>query len=154
MNFSLRFRGMGALLLMVLVLVALFYIARGIYIVLSWATPVMLVVAAVLDYKVFVSYGRYVLRLLQERPLWGVLVVLLSVVALPLLSALLFFRALASYQATRMQKALQRRRQGEWAEYEEVEIAENESPSLEVPRPSKRSVARAEDAADYEQLFD
>ncbi len=139
---------------MVLVLVVLFYIARGIYIVLSWATPVMLVAAAILDYKVFVRYGKYVLRLLQERPLWGVLVVLLSVVALPLLSAWLFFRALASYQAARIEKALERRRQGEWAEYEEVEVVEVEPPSLEASRPLKRPEPRPDDAADYEQLFD
>ncbi|RMF74755.1 MAG: hypothetical protein D6740_01915 [Alphaproteobacteria bacterium] len=158
MTFSFRSNGIWSLLVMVLVLVGLFYLARGVYIVLSWATPVLLIAAAVLDYKVFVRFARYVIRLLQESPLLGVLVVVLSVVALPLLAAMLFFQALASYQSDRIRKELERRTQGEWAEYEEVEIVETAdepeqpaTPRIERPEPVKR---RPDDTADYEQLFD
>ncbi len=153
MTFSFRSNGIWSLLVMVLVLVGLFYLARGIYIVLSWATPVLLIAAAVLDYKVFIRFGKYVIRLLQGSPLLGVLVVVLSVVALPLLAAILFFQALASHQAGRIRREIERRNQGEWAEYEEVEIVDVEPPRVARPEPEKRP-ARPDDAADYEQLFD
>ena len=76
--------------------VALFYIAKGIFTLLSWAFPVFLVGALILDYKVVLGYVKWLFSSLRRNPVFGIVAIVLSVIGIPFVSVFLFLRALAS----------------------------------------------------------
>ncbi|GEM_PF-6058384 len=160
MTFSYRSNGIASILLLVLLVLGVFYLARGIYWVLSWATPVLLIAAAILDYKVYVRYGRYVWQLLRTHPVWGALVIVLSVVVLPLVATFLFFQALGSYQSGRVIDRARQRQESQWAEYEEVEVVDQElEADITQSQPLRPELLKdnrkdKQEGAGYEQLFD
>jgi hypothetical protein len=88
------FGGLGCLIFGILGLVALFYILRGLYFLLWWAAPVLFALALILNWRLVADTGKSFIRLLQRRPLSGILLALISIFAFPLLALYLFLAAL------------------------------------------------------------
>jgi hypothetical protein len=88
------FGGLGCLIFGILGLVALFYILRGLYFLLWWAAPVLFALALILNWRLVAETGKSFIRLLQHRPLSGILLALISIFAFPLLALYLFLAAL------------------------------------------------------------
>jgi hypothetical protein len=85
--------GQGCLVFCILGLVALFYILRGLYFLLWWAAPVLFALALILNWRLVAETGKSFIRLLQRRPLSGILLALISIFAFPLLALYLFLAA-------------------------------------------------------------
>ncbi len=83
----------GALGVIVL-FVFLYYLFKGIFWVLSWVAPVLLVAALILNYKVVLNYVQFVLGLFRTNILMGLLLSIFTVVGFPIVAAGLFFVAL------------------------------------------------------------
>jgi hypothetical protein len=147
-NYSFRGNGLSAVLALVLIFVTLFFVTKGIIWLLTLVAPVLLILAALLDYKVIINYVKWVGRLFQRDVLWGIGVSILSVVGYPVLFAILFFRALFSWRVKAARKDAQRAREGEFAEYEELD--QEPLPPLNRPRPQKETRS----GSDYDQMFD
>ncbi len=126
-----------------LLLMVLFVLARGIFWLLSLLAPIFLIATLFIDHKVFLSYGRWVGRLVKRNFLWGLLVIVLSLVGYPLVAALLFGQAWMNWQLKDGPSGEER---DQYVEFQEVE-------ELELKPPQKRETTRHADFDDYEELF-
>ncbi len=142
--------GIVGAVMIVLFFVMLYFIARTIFTVLSFAAPVLFIGALILDYKGVIGYGKMLWRMINERPPMGILATVLTVFAFPVVAGFLFFKGLAK----KLIKSKVEKAKDDFQEYEEVEDDEDflELPELEksVETESKSN----QESNDYEQLFD
>ena len=131
-----------SLLTMVVVVIGLFFIARGLYRILTVIAPVLLIVAAVMNYKVITGYIRWLWDRLKANWLSGLLLIFLSIVGFPLVAGYLCFKAVVTRRMSRMQ----REAHGDFISYEEVS-----SEQLDISRPP---VVQREEQSDYQDLFE
>lgn len=161
--------GWGCLIMGVLALVAAYYILKGLFYVLYWASPVLFVLALVINWRAVADTGRDFLSLLQRNPPGGLLLGALAVVGFPVLALYLFLRALGYNKMEQFGRAMreqQRPPEDEFVEFEELEsrpkhtapaadaepewIEPQPEPEQE-PKPEEKPPARPENP--YDQLF-
>lgn len=144
------FSSIFSILIMVLIFVGLFFLAKGIFNLLALLAPILLIATAVIDYKVILNYGKWLLDLLRKDLLVGVGGILLTVFGFPVIAGFLFVKALLYRKLRKMNQGYQEQTSGEYLEYEEIK---DESPtSLELPRIEKKE-KQEKKSNDYEQLF-
>ena len=143
----------GSIIIMIVVMIGIYYIATGIFSFLAFIAPALLIGALIINYKVVTGYGKTLINLLRKNPLMGVLGVLLTVFAFPLVAAFLFGKALLTRKVKQLQQEAEKQRYGEFVDYEEVEddIVED-VPHIELPPIQKKS--NTKDRDDFEQYFD
>ncbi len=149
-GFSIKGNGILGFIFLVLLLVGIYFIARGIFTVLSIVAPFLILGALIINYRTVINYLKFVLSLLQRSPLTGIIAILLSIVGFPVLSGVLFGKAILDRKVRRRQQELRARKEGEYVEYEEVirkvPDEELELPPFEKPQPQKKDNR-------YEDLF-
>ncbi len=69
--------------------IALFFVAKGVFWILSWIAPILFIAALIINYRVPMFYGKMLMDLLKSNLLAGVIVVGLSAVFFPIVSAAL-----------------------------------------------------------------
>lgn len=141
------FNSLGSILTLVFVFVALYFIATSIFTLLSWAAPFLLVGALIVNHKVVLNYGKWLLNLIKENLMMGVGAILLTIFGFPIIAGFLFGKALLYSKVDKMRGEFEAKREGEYVEYEEIE----EPKPLELPRMQKRERERGNE---YENLFD
>ncbi|MEZ4920426.1 MAG: hypothetical protein R2792_15090 [Saprospiraceae bacterium] len=87
----------GCLIFSILGLIALFYILKGLYILLWWAAPVLFIASLLINWRAAADTGNRFLNLLKTNPLGGIFAGILGVVGFPILALYLFVTAL-NYQ--------------------------------------------------------
>ena len=138
------------ILLFVLSIVAVVIVAKGVFKLLAFIAPVLLIIALVLNYKVVTGFVTTIWNLLRRNPLAGILAIVLCVVFHPLVAAYLAVRAGLSRKLKNMQEDYIKRRDGELVDYTEVR-----EETLELPRrPAQRQAEPRVIDTDYEELFD
>ena len=141
-GFSIRLNGIIGFVVLVGVLALLFFAAKGIFNLLALAAPVLIVLALIINYKTIINYFRFILGLLHRNPLGGIIAILLSVVGFPILSGVLFGKAILDRKVKRLQQAHEANEKGEEVDYEEVIRPEREDslklPPLEKPKPEAK----------------
>jgi hypothetical protein len=125
--------------------IGLFWLARGIFSILTWAAPFMLILALIINYKVVTGYGEWLWAMLKKDTVMGIVYALLSFFGFPVLAAYLLFKALAVKKIARMSQGTESPfftpSDTEDADYE---ILEEDSLDLKDP----------EEFKPYEELFD
>src|SRR5688572_28413593 len=149
-GFSMKKNGIFGFIFLVLILVALFFISKGIFKLLALAAPVLIIGALIINYRTVINYFKFVLSLVQRSPLAGILVILLSIVGFPILSGVLFAKALFDRRIRRLHQAHELQRRGEYVEFEEV-APRNERNELDLPPLEKHEQKKADNR--YEDLF-
>lgn len=98
-NSNLSFKGSGlySLIAGILLFIALFYIAKGVFWVLTWVSPVLLIATLVLDYKVVTDFLLMLWNMILRSPISGILFTAISFVAFPITILYLFGRAWIGY---------------------------------------------------------
>ncbi len=82
-------------LLMISATFFLFYlIFKGLYYVLNYVTPVLLVLTLLIDWKVIWQFLLYLWNSLRQQPFFGILLIALTIIAYPFVSGYLFFKAI------------------------------------------------------------
>ncbi len=99
--------------------VALFWLAKGVFTLLSWVFPAFLIGALIINYRVVLGYVKWLFSSLKRNPVFGIIAIVLSVVGIPFVSVFLFMRALASRGMD--QAAASPTKIGNYIPYEEVE---------------------------------
>ena len=132
----------GSLFLIALFL-GLFWIARGVFTLLSYAAPVLLIAALIINYKVVTGYARWLLDVLRENVILGLIYTFLSVIGFPILSAYLLFKALAVKKLDTIEEEM-KRQSGDYTEEAEFEILDDEPLDLNTEEKPDR----------YKRLFD
>lgn len=124
----------AGLVILVLVFVALFMLARFVFRILTFLSPVLIIAALILDYKVVVGYGKWLLDLVRRNPVSGVVAILLTIFGFPLVAAFLAGKALFTRNLKKARKEQQKGLRGEYIDFEEVE----EEPPLQLPELSRQ----------------
>lgn len=140
------FGGLIGLLGLALFFVAMYFIAKGIFTVLAWASPVLLIGAAIMDYTVITDFGKFLMKLIKDNPVMGIITLVLSVVGYPILFGYLFFKALMRRQVNKIMK--EANKEPEYDKYEEV--TEEAEDFLELPQIEKQS---KKTTSEYDDLF-
>lgn len=125
--------GWGCLILGILSLVALYYILKGLFYVLYVASPVLFVLALVINWRAVADTGRDFLSILQRNPLGGLLLGALAVVGFPVLALYLFLRALGYKQMDQFNNTMRERHgapEEEFVEFEELESRSRHKPPV------------------------
>lgn len=130
-GFAVRSNGIVGFLFLILILVALFFIAKGIFKLLAFAAPVLILGALIINYRTILNYFKFILSLLQRSALTGIIAILLSIVGFPILAGVLFGKAILDRKVRRLQRERKAMEEGEYVHYEEV--VRDEEEDLELP---------------------
>ena len=141
---------LGPLLILAVFFTALFFLAKGVFWLLSWVAPVLLIITLIIDYTVVTDFFKFVWKLLREKTIIGILAVLLVVFGYPIVSGYLFFKALGKRT---IKKAYERVEKDKniFTDYEEVVEDDN---FLELPPLNKRPEAPIQSKSnEYDDMF-
>lgn len=149
------FGSFGAVVGLILFFVMLYFLAKGLFYVLSFAAPVMFLITLFIDHHVVLDYGKFIIKLLKENTIIGIVGVILTLVGFPIVSGFLFFKALARRTINKkLDEIGLGKPKEEYAEYEEVVDEETdflELPEIEKPTRTSRST---DTTNEYEDLFE
>lgn len=154
-------RSVMGIVFLVLAVMAIFWIAKGIFTILSWLTPVLLIATLIIDHKVIINYGKWIGKLLKQNPVYGIGAILLSFFGAPVVATFLFGKAMLKRKVRQMQTAVEEKQKGKYTDYNEVEEEEEiefelkdeeEIIPLEVPKTTRR--LKREERNSYDDLFD
>lgn len=115
------FANFTGILMMILLMVGLFYVAKGVYWLLAKAAVVLLVATLLVHYPTIVRFLRWLGGTWQRNPLQGLLYTALGALLYPVLIAGLFFQALLNRKVSRLEQALRQEQEGEFVDFEELE---------------------------------
>ncbi len=105
----------------VVFMVGLFMLARFVFRILAFLSPIMLIAALVIDYTVVTDYLKWVRNTFRRDAIAGVIIGILSVIGFPVLSGYFLARALLKKQVKKAKADYERKRDGDLVEYEELE---------------------------------
>ncbi|RLD21063.1 MAG: hypothetical protein DRI69_04980 [Bacteroidetes bacterium] len=98
--------------------ILLFFMMRGIFTILAWAAPFLLIAAVLINYHTIINFGKWLYRLIRGNPIVGIVAVVLCVFGFPVVSGFLFGKALLD---RKMQRLLEEKNpQDEFIDYEEI----------------------------------
>ncbi len=149
-GFNIRFNGIIGFSFMVLLFVGLFFIAKGVFTVLAWVAPVLIILALLINYRTVLNYLKFMLGLLQRNPVGGIIGILLSFFGFPILAGVLFGKAILDRKVKKLNKAYQAEKDGEFVEFEEITKPERET-KLDLPPLEKQPPVKKDNQ--YEDLF-
>lgn len=149
-QFQIRANGIIGLAMVILFFIALFFIARGIFTLLAWLAPALIIGALLINYRTVLGFLKYLWNLLRRNPLMGILVVILTIIGFPIVSGFLFGKSIFDRKVRKIEAEMRRHREGELIDYEEIREEEGEILDLEtLPPPEKRK-----GDSPYDDLFD
>lgn len=125
-EFQIKGNTWGAIALLVIVLIGIFFIARGIFWLLSILAPILLIAAVIIDHKVVLNYVKWLVDMLKRNVLVGLAAVALSVIGYPIVFAFLLGRAIMNKRIKDVEKQERAFREGELVDFEEL-------PRVELP---------------------
>ena len=138
-------------LVMILFFVGMFYLVGGIFKVLTWAAPALLIIALVLDYKTVLNYGKWLIDLVKRNPLMGIGAIALSILAYPLVFTYLMARAYLSKKIKKMQTDYETRTQGEYVDFE---VVDEQPLRIDLPPQRKQQPPPPQNTGnDYDDMF-
>ncbi|MEQ8706735.1 MAG: hypothetical protein RIC19_22570 [Phaeodactylibacter sp.] len=145
------FSSLIGVVLGILFLLGLFFVARFIFTILYYLSPVMLIAALVLDYKTVTGYGKWLIDKVKTNPLLGIGGILLTVLAFPLVCLFLLSKALFKKKVREVEQEVERQQEGEYTEFEELD-----SEPMDLKRLQEQARERQEPQRrnDYDDFFD
>lgn len=106
-------------------LIALFWLAKGVFFILNIIAPFLLIITLILNYKVVLGYGTWLLELIKRDLLLGILAAIGTVFFFPVVSAYLFGKMLLLRKVNKMKNEFNTQntfyQNEEFTSYEEVE---------------------------------
>lgn len=145
-----RLDGIKGILILVAFLVAMYFIVKGMLIVLAVAAPLLLIAALIIDRSVVINYVKWIGSTLKSNPLLGIGAILFTVFGYMLVFPFLFGKALLKKKFKQAHQQYESRTQGELVDFEEIESKPAREKPLELPRLKKQPSKSGE----YDQLFE
>ncbi|MEN0050274.1 MAG: hypothetical protein AAF806_24630 [Bacteroidota bacterium] len=139
---------------MIVIMVTLFSLAKLTYQLLAFVALPLLIITAIIDYKIIVNYVNWVINLTKNNALLGIGTGLLSVVFYPVVAAILFGRAFFSW---RLKKSVEQREEAMNAEQGQQQIGEYiDFEEIKKPRQKVKQTRTNTNTndSDYDQFFD
>lgn len=152
------FSSITAVIMALAVLVVLFFVARFVFNILYYLSPVFLIATLFIDRTVIIDYLKWIRKLFQRDIIIGVGATILSIFGFPILSAFLFAKALFKKRVKDAAEEARVRREGRLIEYEEVDDEPLDLRRLEEQkrrRAAEQEQNRKRDSgSEYEDLFE
>lgn len=145
------FSSIFGIIFVLLFLVGLYFIARFIFNILYYLSPILLIATLIVDYKVVLGYAQWLIGLVKQNPLMGIGAIVLSALGFPVLTAFLLGKALFKKRIKQAQAEVRRTREGEFVEYEELEEEVQDEP-IELPE-AKPQPRQKRDPNQYDDFF-
>lgn len=162
--------GLGCLLFAIFGLVAGYFILKGLYVLLYWLSPVLLVLAAIINWRIFPQTAKNWIKTLETQPVTALISLGFAVLLFPFFSLYMLLKAAGMKQLERMGQFMDNqqgagRDQGEFTEFEEIEstpkggtkppesIEYTELPE-EMPPVKSQSPPPPQPQNPYDQMFD
>ena len=136
----------------ILFLLGLFFVARFIFTILYYLSPVMLIAALIIDYKTVTGYGKWLVDKVKTNPLLGIGGILLTILAFPLVSLLLLGKALFKKKVREVEQEVERQREGEYVDFEELNSEPMDLKRLEEQFREQENLKRRR--GNYDDFFD
>ena len=143
-----RLDSLAGVILLVAFLAGLFFILKGVFFVLSWIAPVLLIAAFIIDKSVVINYGKWIIRTIKNNPLLGIAAIIFTVIGYMVVFPFLFAKALFKKKIKDVRQQQERQQQGELIDYEELESKPTRN-TFELPPLEKK-----EKRSEYDHLFD
>jgi hypothetical protein len=126
-----RRNGWYGLIIMAIVLVMLYFLVTSLFKILYYLSPLLLVLTLIFDYKVVIKYGKMILRFFKRNWLFGILLVVLTVLAFPFVTGGLFVNAFMNWRLKRVQKKYGGSVERQNTKFSDFEVVEEEDLDLE-----------------------
>lgn len=133
--------GLGCLLGMALILFGGYYALKGLYYVLWWAAPALLVLTLIINWRVIPNTLKNWFKSLETNPLSGLISAALAVLVFPFFTLWLFLKALGTRKLKNMNREYTNTvgpPKDEFVDFEEIESRplekEPEPEILEAPK--------------------
>lgn len=140
----------GPVIFLILGFVALYFVAKAAFTILGYLTPVLLILALVIDYTVVTDYIKFLWKLLRDNTLYGIVGVLLTFLGLPVVSGFLAARA---YLRKKTKTIIKEKEESKYADYEEV--TDDDEDFLTLPEQPTIVKTKAKDSNnEYNDLFE
>lgn len=145
------------LLAIAFVFIALFYVSKLIFTILSWVAPLLLIATFFINRQVIFDYGKWIVKLVKQNSIMGIGAGVLSVLGFPFLSAFLFGKAMLYRKVGKLREDMKKKTDGEFVDYEEVEdddflVLDNLEDA--VPKQKPEVIIEKTKTNDYEDLFE
>ena len=118
-KYSLTETIIGLVFMVALVWVAIF-VFTGVFKILGFIAPIMFIAALVINYKVVLSYGKLLITLLQKNTIMGVIALLLTFFAFPIVAALLLGLSVMNKKADTFMEQEKQKREGIPTDFREL----------------------------------
>lgn len=109
-----------SVLVLLALLTAFFFVAQYIYKFLFYISPLVIIATLILDYKVFVNYGRLVMAFMKQNVVVGISMIVLSAFLFPVISVFLLGKAILKRKINKMEAKI-REEENTFTNYEEVD---------------------------------
>lgn len=142
---------LGPLLILAVFFTVLFFMAKGLFWLLSWVAPVLLILTLIIDYKVVKDFFTFIFSLLKNNPLVGILALVMIVFAYPFVAGYLFVKALGKKS---IKKAIEKveNEKNTYTDYEEVQ--DEDDSFLELPPlKKKQETVKQTKSNEYDDMF-
>ena len=96
--------GLGCLLMLALLIFAGYYALKGLYYVLWWAAPALIVLTLIINWRVIPDTLKNWFKSLETNPLSGLISAAFAVLAFPFFSLWLFLKALGYRKLASMER--------------------------------------------------
>lgn len=123
------------LIMFILFMVFIYMMIKGLFALASYIMPVLVIATLLIDYKVYMNYGKFLIDLFQKSFVTGILGSALTFFLFPLVILFLFTKAIFTRFVLKSVKKnpifQEQKSEDEYIEFEEVE--DEEVPFIELP---------------------
>lgn len=119
------FANLTGILLMILLMIGIFYVAKGIFWLLAKSAIFLLAGAIIIHYPTIIGFFKWLWNTWKQSLIQGLFFTALTVLLYPVICAFLFFRAILNRKVARLESAIKKEQQGEFVDFEELESAIN-----------------------------
>ena len=143
--------GLGCLIFAVLLVVGGYYILQGLYYLLLWAAPALLVLALIINWRVFPDTLKSWFKSLETSPVSALITLAIAVLAFPFFSLYIFLKAVGYRKMEQMRRQFggtdTPREEDTFVEFEELESTpkpgrEQENDIPEIPAEPEKQEAK------------
>jgi len=117
--------GLGCLVFFVLVAIGGYYIVQGLYSILLWAAPALLVLALIINWRVFPDTVKSWFKTLEANPLNALILLALAILVFPFFSLYIFLKAVGYRKLEQLRRQFNEsnpdREEEAFVEFEELE---------------------------------
>ncbi len=146
--------GILGIVLLVAFFVGIFFIMSGVFWVLKWVAPVLLLAAFIIDKSVVINYGKWLISSLKSNPLFGVGAILFTAIGYMVVFPYLFAKALFKKKVRKVTDEFEQKQKGEFVDFEEISSKPKNEEILQLPRLEKMERKQKQRGSDYDNMFE